>query len=119
MANELGREGEEIAGKWLSARGYKIRHTNWRFGHKELDLVAIKDNVLHVVEVKTRVVGHIDEPADAVGRRKQKNTIDAAEAYINAYDLNIDVSFDIVFITMGGTQMQHIEYIEGAFTPYG
>ena len=118
MSNDLGRKGEKIAGKWLSDRGYEIRHTNWHFGHKELDLVAVKDNMLHVAEVKTRMEGHIDEPADAVGRRKQKNIVDAAEAYINAYDIDIDVCFDIIFITIGGTS-EYIEYIEDAFTPYG
>ncbi|MDR2562940.1 MAG: YraN family protein [Prevotellaceae bacterium] len=119
MSKDLGQKGEEIACRWLASQGYKIRHANWRFGHKELDIVAVKDNVLHIVEVKTRMEGHIDEPADAVGRSKQKNIVDAAEAYIYAYELELEICFDIIFITMSGTAPENIDYIEDAFTPYG
>ena len=52
--NELGKAGETAAVAYLEARGYVIRHRNWRKGHLELDIVAAKDNELIVVEVKTR-----------------------------------------------------------------
>ena len=38
--NELGKEGEDEAVRYLEARGYRICHRNWRSGRKELDIVA-------------------------------------------------------------------------------
>ena len=49
--NRLGLEGEQIAANYLLSKGYAIRHRNWRSGHKELDIVAEKDNVLLVCKL--------------------------------------------------------------------
>ena len=42
-----GREGEELAKNYLIERGFRILHTNWRTGHKELDIVAVKAEKIH------------------------------------------------------------------------
>ncbi|MBK6991072.1 MAG: YraN family protein [Chitinophagaceae bacterium] len=51
--NELGKEGEELAAKWLSEYGYTILHANRRHSHYEIDIVATKGKFLHF-EVKAR-----------------------------------------------------------------
>ena len=38
--NELGKEGENAAVKYLLEKGYEIRHRNWHSGHRDLDIVA-------------------------------------------------------------------------------
>lgn len=38
--NELGKEGENTAVKYLLEKGYEIRHRNWHSGHRDLDIVA-------------------------------------------------------------------------------
>lgn len=50
--NETGKDGESVARAFLEKQGYKITHTNWHWHHYELDIVAIKDACLVVVEVK-------------------------------------------------------------------
>ena len=52
--NETGKDGESVARAFLEKKGYKITHTNWHWHHYELDIVAVKDTWLVVVEVKTR-----------------------------------------------------------------
>ena len=54
-ASELGIIGEELAANMLAQKGYSILHRNWNL-HKgyELDIVAMKDNVVVFCEVKTR-----------------------------------------------------------------
>ena len=37
---ERGRRAEQLAARYLRARGYRIWKTNWRWGRKELDLVT-------------------------------------------------------------------------------
>ena len=68
--NNTGKEGESEARVYLEKRGYQILHTNWHFHHYELDLVAVYDGELIVVEVKTRSVGCLLPPEEAVDRKK-------------------------------------------------
>ncbi|MDR0421377.1 MAG: YraN family protein [Prevotellaceae bacterium] len=116
ITQETGKKGEIIAQNYLLRNGFEILHTNWRFGCKELDIVAVKDSYLHVIEVKTRTSQFWENPKDAVVRRKQKNIIDAADAYISKYDINMETQFDVISIVMDGTKHE-IEYIPEAFSP--
>ena len=52
--NELGKLGEELAVDFLIEKGYEILETNWRFQKAEVDIIAQKENILAVVEVKTK-----------------------------------------------------------------
>ena len=56
--NNTGKEGESEARAYLEKLGYQILHTNWHFHHYELDLIAVYEGELIVVEVKTRSVGY-------------------------------------------------------------
>ena len=113
---ELGKEGEALACNYLIRNGYSIRHTNWHFGHKELDIVAQKDDMLVVCEVKTRFGDHWEDPKDAVTRRKQRNIVEAADAYVREFDLNLEVQFDIISIIFRG-ESHELEHIPDAFFP--
>ena len=115
ITQTIGAKGEEIAKNYLLKHGFVIRHANWRFGYKELDIVATKNSCLHIVEVKTRTSQYWEEPKDAVVRRKQKNIIDAADAYIKQYNINIPTQFDIIAIIIANDECK-IEYIPDAFS---
>lgn len=49
----IGNFGERLVEYYLKKRGYHILERNWRFGHKEIDLIAYKE-ILIAIEVKTR-----------------------------------------------------------------
>ena len=89
--NETGKSGEERAAEYLLARGYVVRDVNWRNGKYELDIVACKDNVLAVVEVKTRTSLEFMRPEEAVTPAKCRRIIDAADAYVCHFDLPHEV----------------------------
>ena len=116
ITQTIGAKGEAIAQNYLLQNGFAIRHINWRFGSKELDIVATKNSFLHIVEVKTRTSQYWEEPKDAVVRRKQKNIIDAAEAYITRYDIDTQTQFDVISILLLDEKCE-IEYIPDAFSP--
>ena len=71
--NITGKEGEELARRYLEANDYLILETNWRIGHLEADIIAYKDNRIVFVEVKTRSEGMIARPMEAVDRQKQRH----------------------------------------------
>ncbi len=112
--NELGKAGEEAAVNHLLKQGYIIRHQNWRKGHLELDIIAAKDDMLVVVEVKTRRNDLFARPEDAVTIKKIKHTVKAADTYIRFFQLDNPVRFDIITV-IGEENNFKIEHLEEAF----
>ena len=115
-SKELGEKGEDIAAGFLAKNGYKIHHRNWHFSHKELDIVTTYKGTLVIIEVKTRFSNYWEEPKESVRRKKQKYIIEAAEAYVQTFNLNMDVQFDIISIVLQGEKYE-IEHIQDAFQP--
>jgi putative endonuclease len=51
--NEIGKIGETVAQKFLARKGFDVVGSNYRRKWGEIDLIAVKDNLIHFVEVKT------------------------------------------------------------------
>jgi putative endonuclease len=117
LSYELGKQGEKQAIAFLQEKGYSILDVNWRFQHKEIDIVAQYEDELHFVEVKTRTSAIWQALDEIVGIAKQKNMIAAAEAYVQQNDINKNVVFDIIYILQTG-EKEHIELIKDAFHVY-
>lgn len=109
--NETGKEGEAEACTWLKKKGYQIIETNWRWHHYELDIIAMQEDELVVVEVKTRAADFLLSPEKAVTKAKIKRIVAATDAYIRYKNLDIDVRFDVIFVIKekGVHQIDHIE----------
>ena len=114
--NELGKKGEELALKHLKDRGYKILETNKRYQRDELDIIAEKDNLLIIVEVKTRINDYFGKPEEFVTRAKQKRIVNAADQYIMENDIDLETRFDVVSVITNQKRTE-INHIEEAFTP--
>ncbi len=114
--HELGKNGEAIASEYLRNKGYRIMETNWRKGPLEIDIIALKDQTMVVVEVKTRSTSFFGEPEEFVTRAKQKNLVKAADAYIMMHNLDVEARFDIISILFKGEQYK-VHHIEDAFYP--
>ena len=114
--HELGKLGEELAVEYLTKKGYRILERNWHSGHKEIDIIALYDDLLVIVEVKTRKSDEFGDPDIAVGKLKQQMLIRAADAYVRYKNLDVDVRFDIISIVISDGEPE-IEHIEDAFIP--
>lgn len=112
--NLIGKEGEEEARNYLIRHDYIIFHTNWRFRHYELDIVATKDDELVIVEVKTRSADYLIAPEDAVDKGKINRIVSAADVYARYFRLSMPVRFDIITLIKSGDGYD-IEHIEDAF----
>lgn len=117
MQNELGRKGEDMAVNWLEKEGYTIRERNYRFGKAEIDIIAQKDGILAVVEVKMRRSGHLRSLADAVNLKKRSRLIKAADHFVIINKLDIEVRFDIILI-LHSKDKYTLEHLETAFSHY-
>jgi putative endonuclease len=115
--NELGNRGEEIALRYLSERSYEILEKNWRYGRLEVDIIARLEDELIIAEVKTRTGNFMEYPQDAVTRKKQARLINAANAYIYKFSLNINVRFAIITVIFDNHAPFRVDHIENAFYP--
>lgn len=117
--NELGKWGEQLAERHLIDKGYYIRDRDWRFGKRDLDIIAVSEqqNLLVFVEVKTRQNDKFTEPEAAVDPRKIRNLGIAANAYIKEFALDYEIRFDILTIVGTEEADARIEHTENAFNP--
>jgi putative endonuclease len=112
---DFGKKGETLAAEYLKNKGYKILHSNWMWGHREIDIIAKQGEQLVIVEVKTRSTDYFELPQDAVTRKKQRLIVEAADAYIQKFDIDLDTRFDIISIISYGKVFK-VEHIEDAFS---
>ena len=117
--NETGKWGERVAARYMEKQGYVIRDTDWHYGKRDLDIVAITpaQDVLVIVEVKTRSDDGVMDPMLAVNEAKIRNLAIAANAYVKQYAVEADIRFDI--ITVVGIDETHnkVHHAEDAFNP--
>ncbi len=113
--NKIGIKGEQIAADYLLNKGYIIIERNWRTGKKEVDIIALKDNILIVFEIKTRSRIDILFPEESVNRRKQGHLKAAGAVYLNDHPEYINLRFDIISIVLEGDSVKEIVHFEEAF----
>jgi len=116
---QTGKFGEDMAADYLEGKGFTILARNWRSGHYELDIVAVDDDGIHFVEVRTRINPEI-LPQETVNSSKQHKVVEAAKRFLReeAYRRfsDFEAFFDVVGVTLSndGTDL---EYIPQAFIP--
>lgn len=117
QSNKLkGDKGEELAAIYLIEHGYVILEKNWKWERFELDIVAVKDNIILFVEVKTRYSNTYGEPWEAVSKGKRKRICAAADAFIQQFGITEEPRFDIISILKIGSGVS-VQHIEQAFWP--
>ena len=113
---ETGQAGENLAQTYLLKQGYRILETNWRFGHLEVDIIAVDNQTIVFVEVKTRASSAFGQPSQAVNLQKQRNIIRAANSYGTRHNYPYEVRFDIISIVKNN-EGDTLEHLKDAFTP--
>lgn len=82
----LGRYGEELAVRTLTATGLHVLARNWRCGRTgEIDIVARDGDTLVICEVKTRREGAFEHPMAAVTPRKAERLRRLAACWLDRH----------------------------------
>ncbi len=115
--NELGIRGEQISCEFLIKAGYFILDRGWRWHHLELDIIAFKDEVLVIVEVKTRSSAIFAQPDDTISNQKLKKVFEAADRYMELKNIVWEVRYDLITVIVHG-ETHSIEHLEDAFYPF-
>ena len=113
----IGKRGEEAAKSALEEMGFEILERNWRFGHKEIDIIAASEDGIRFVEVRSRVEPVLLEPERTVGSVKKEKLVSAARAYMRMNRITCEAFFDIVAVTFS-PQGVKVDYFPDAFIPF-
>ena len=114
----LGRNGEDEAVRFLKSQGYRILERNLKFKMGELDIIAMKDDCVAFIEVKTRSTDESGLPFEAVTPPKMRRIVTMAELYIRRKklaDRELSFRFDIISIVWPKGELPQIEHYENAF----
>lgn len=112
--NELGKKGELLAVQHLQKKGYHILERNWRYLKAEIDIIALFENTLVIVEVKTRSSTYFGLPQEFIKPSKIKLLVSAANEYVDSKNLHYEVRFDIVSIVLQ-KETAKIEHLKNGF----
>jgi putative endonuclease len=115
LHNELGKEGEQLAVDYLVANGYEILHRNWRYSHYELDIIATKNALLRIVEVKALKSAVNNYPEQGVTKKKFQYLLKAADEFLFQHQQYRHVQFDILSITINPAKEAEYFLIEDIF----
>lgn len=111
-----GSRFETLACEYLRDKGYRILERNFRFGHKEIDIIASDGGTVVFVEVKGRTGASHGAPAESVTTGKIRNILKAAEAYLWRNNLaNKPCRFDVVCVNLVDNREAEFGHIRNAF----
>lgn len=114
----LGKIGEDLACSYLSKHNYRVIERNFQKRYGELDIIALKDNILVFVEVKTRIGRLFGLPEEAVTARKIAEIKQTAYYYKLLHpDLPERMRIDVIAIELESDEtlkaFRHIPNITG------
>ena len=109
---QLGAWGENYAAAYLREKGYVIIERDWHSGHRDIDIIARKDNCLVFVEVKTRKSIVFNTPEMAVDFKKQYHLQLAINHYIKSHQVNMPIRFDVITVVGDENSLPSINHIE-------
>lgn len=117
LRDSLGNRGEIVAARFLERLGYRIIERQLRNKFGELDLVAIHDDVVVFVEVKTRSTLAAGHPTEAITPAKQRKITRSALAYLKQRRwLERRVRFDVIAVVWSENEaLPETQHYVGAF----
>ena len=122
-----GKTGEDLAAQFLIRRGFRLVCANFKvpIGRNrrgvavtgEIDLIALNENFLCFIEVKTRSSDEFASPLAAVDLRKQRQITRTAKIYRKIFGLqNTNFRYDVVSIVLNDKNSPKIELFKGFWT---
>jgi len=115
-AYELGVRGERVAERHLRQQGYQILERNYRCGHREIDLIVNRGDLVAFVEVKTRAGGGYGHPLAAITPRKRREIERVARRWQARHGLPGTIyRFDAVAVTLDRDREPRIEHVPDAW----
>ena len=111
----IGDKGESFAARLYEKSGYTVVKRNYHSRFGEIDLIAESDAEICFVEVKTRKLSSLGNPAEAVDFRKQKKLTLTAMKYLGEVENFKQPRFDVLEIWQQDGKIMKYNLIKNAF----
>lgn len=108
-----GHKAEHEAANYLLMRGYEIIELNWRRPRCEIDIVAKKNSVVYLVEVKYRKDEDFGEGLEYITPSKLKQMRYAAETW--AEDVKWKGDYQLAAVELTGPDYAVTQFIDNVF----
>ena len=95
---KIGNLGEDLACRFLVSKDFRVIERNYRKKWGEIDVIAVKDGVLHFVEVKAMAALHNNgghRPEDNVHKWKKLRLSRAIRTYLLDRHVSDETEFEI------------------------
>jgi len=113
LHNIIGKEGEEIAKKYLQNKGYIIIECNYKTKRAEIDIIAKYKNTLVFIEVRTKRYESYGTPEETINYKKRMRLKQNAAAYIHRRKYKGLYRIDAVCLVINeNTELQRINHYE-------
>ncbi len=112
LHNLRGVAGEDAAVRYLQDTGFHVQHRNWRTSFYELDIIAVKDNIIHFIEVKTRRSLRFGYPEESVTKKKMESLMNGAEVFLLLYPQWKRIQYDILSVNLRKNKDPEYFFIE-------
>ena len=115
MPNSTGKLGEQLAARYLQAKGYEIVACNFRVRGGEIDIIARRGKFLVFVEVKTRRTLSGGLPEESIRPAKLRHIYFAIGHYLQRYPVrHLQPQVDVICVILQAGKpptLQHYENI--------
>ena len=115
---KLGERGERIAARFLKRLGYGIIARNYRCPAGEIDIIALDQDTVVFVEVKTRSSTGEPFPESQVNYHKQRQLTRVARTFLAARgSQDPPCRFDVVAAVVNERGKPAVDHFINAFEP--
>jgi putative endonuclease len=113
----IGQRGEDYACLYLERQGFKILERNWTCSRGEADIIAIENDVLVFIEVKTATDSDYGLPEDKVTPAKRRRYENIALCYLASHERpSSQLRFDVIAIVFSNHTQAMLRHHRDAFS---
>ena len=106
-----GHYGEKTACDYLEDNGYEIIARNFNCIYGEIDIIAIKNDEIVFIEVKTRCQDYFGNPIEAVNKNKLQHLYNSANYFLYKNNLlHKPIRFDVIEVYSNSKDCQYYLY---------
>lgn len=109
-----GKTGEDLAENFLKENGFRVIEKNFNGRYGEIDIIALDQDTLVFVEVKTRTSSQFGNPLEAITFWKLKTLIKTAQFYkLTHQNLPESLRIDAVAVELfPNGELKNIEHVK-------
>lgn len=112
--HKIGKDGEKFVEDYLIKNEYKILEKNFACAQGEIDIIALENETIVIIEIKTRTNKNYGLPSEAVTATKIRHMYQTAKYYLymrNLLDENIRIDVIEVYITGDEFKINHLKQV--------